>query len=446
MPEGDRILGYLLLQAFLIFLNAVFACAEIAVISANDNKLAKLAAAGNKRARRLQRLTEQPGRFLATIQIGITLVNLLGSAFAAENFSDRITAGFLRLGINISVSVLDTVSIILITLILTYLTVTLGELIPKQIGMRNAEKLALAMSGFIYAVSKLFAPLVWLLTSSANGILKLFGVDPQGDTSENTEEEIRMMADAGIEKGTIGQDEKEMIQNIFEFNDISAGEIMTHRTEVSLLWLDETDEQWEKTINESRHSVYPVCSESPDNVVGILYAKDYFRLKDKSRASVMKNAVFPTVFVPESVRADVLFRNMKKTRNHFAVVLDEYGGMSGIITLNDLLEELVGDIDDDKTEPDEPAPIERIDSHTWRISGSAPVDEVSLQLGVPLPAEEYETFGGMVFGILGAVPPDGSTPEIEEFGLTIKVTEIKGHRLESAVVYVNRQPPQGNES
>jgi len=434
--DSEPILGQLLLQVFLVFLNAIFACAEIAVVTMNDNKLAKLAASGDKRAIRLSKLTAQPARFLATIQIGITLVNLLGSAFAAENFSDRLVGVFQNMGINLSEKVLDTIAVIIITLILTYFTVTLGELVPKRIGMKKSETLALGMSSLIFVVSKIFAPIVWLLTTSANGMLRLLRINPEDEDNNNTEEEIRMMIDAGSEKGTIDPEEKDMIQNIFEFDDLTAGEIMTHRTEVSLLWAEETDEQWEKTIFESKHSVYPICSESPDNIIGVLYTKDYFRLKDKSRENVMKNAVMPAYFVPESVKADVLFRNMKSRRNHFAVVLDEYGGMSGIITMNDLLEQLVGDLEDDSTAPVEQPEIQRIDSNTWLVLGSAPLDEVIKQLGVTLPEEDYDTFGGFVFGILGNIPDDGATPEIEEYGLVIKVQSIKDHRLESALVCV----------
>lgn len=433
MPD-DPILWPLLLQLLLIFLNAIFACAEIAVISMNDNKLAKLMASGDKRAIRLSKLTEQPSRFLATIQIGITLVNLLGSAFAAENFSDRLTKVLVDSGVGISTSVLNTFSLVVITLILTYFTVVLGELVPKRIAMKKADQMALGMSGLIYVISKIFAPVVWLLTVSGNGLIRLFGINPHESEEENTEEEIRMMVDVGSEKGTIQPEEKDLIQNIFEFNDTTAEEIITHRTEVSLLWMDESEEQWAQTINESRHSMYPVCGESVDDVLGVLNAKTYFRLKDKSRFNVMKTAVRPAYFVPESVKADVLFRNMKNSRNHFAVVLDEYGGMSGIITMNDLLEQLVGDLEDDSTTPLEQPPIERIDSQTWMVLGSAPLDVVSEQLGVILPEEDYETFGGLVFGLLGSVPEDGSTPELEQFGLAIKITKITDHRLEKAVV------------
>lgn len=433
-----------LLQFIFILLNAVFAAAEIAVITMNDNKLAKLAASGDKRAIRLAKLTEQPARFLATIQVGITLVSLLSSAVAAQNFSDRLTNGLLNLGLQVPVSVVSAVSVALITIVLTYFTVLLGELIPKRIAMKKAEPFALGMSRLIYALSQVFAPVVWFFTWSANNLLRLFGIDPNSEEDENAEEEIRMLLDAGKEKGTIQPEEQDMIQNIFEFDDISAGEIMTHRTEVSLLWMDETDEQWANTVNESRHSIYPICSESPDNIVGVLYAKDYLRLADKSREEVMQKAVQGAYFVPETVRADLLFRNMKKTRNHFAVVVDEYGGMSGIVTMSDLLEQLVGDLDDDITTPKEAPPIERIDSKTWRIQGTAPLDEVSIQLGIPLPEEEYDTFGGLVFGLLGTVPSDGSTPELEEYGMIIKIKKIKERRLESALVCLmekEEQPP-----
>lgn len=432
--DDFSVIWLLLLQLVFICLNAIFACAEIAVISMNDNKLAKLSASGDKRALRLTKLTEQPAGFLATIQVGITLVNLLSSAVATENFSDRLAASLAGLKINIPMPVVNILSVAIITILLTYFTVLLGELIPKRLAMKKAEQIALGMSGLIYAVSRVFTPAVWLFTVSTNGLLRLLGVDPNSENEENAEEEILMILDAGKQKGTIQPEEQNMIQNIFEFDDISAGEIMTHRTEVSLLWLDETDEQWEQTINESRHSMYPVCSNSPDDIVGVLNVKDYFRLKSRIRDEVMRKAVHPAYFVPESVRADVLFRNMKKSRNHFAVVVDEYGGMSGIITMNDLLEELVGDLDDDISVPAETPPIERIDSKTWRIKGTAPLDDVSKQLGVLLPEDEYDTFGGLVFGLLGNIPCDGSTPELEEYGLNIKVTKIKDRRLESAVV------------
>ncbi len=426
----------LLLQLFLILINAVFASAEISIISINDSKLALLNKSGDKRAQRLSELTEQPARFLATIQVGITLAGFLGSAFAADNFSGLIVNWLIGMGVSMSPSTLNTIVVILITLILSYFTLVFGELVPKQIAMRNAEKLALNLSGLINFLSKIISPIVWFLIKSSNGLLRLMGIDPDSNHEEITEEEIRMMVDVGSEKGSINLSEKEMIHNIFEFDNKDAEDVMTHRTEVSLLWLDETEEQWEKTIHESKHTFYPICDESTDNIIGVLNTKDYFRIKDKNRENILQNAVKPPYLVPETVRTDLLFHNMKKKRNHFAIVLDEYGGMNGIITMSDLLEEIVGDLDDDDSVPLEPPPIERIDSRTWKIQGTAPLRLVSEQLGVILPDEDYDTFGGFVFGLLGAIPEDGSTPQLEVLGMTIKVTQVKEHRLGRAIVYL----------
>ena len=419
-------------QIILIGLNAIFACTEIAVISMNDNKLEKMAVEGNKKAKRLFSLTSQPAKFLSTIQVAITLSGFLGSAFAADNFSEILTDLLVKLGTPIPASI----SVVVITLILSYFTLVFGELVPKRVAMKNPERIALGISAFISGIAKLFAPVVWLLTVSTNGMLRLLGIDPNAEDEEVTEEEIRMMVDAGSEKGTIDIEEKEIIQNVFEFDDLSVGEIATHRTEVSMLWLEESDEQWETTIHESRHSLYPICDESVDNVVGILNAKDYFRLKDKSRDNVMKNAVRPGYFVPDNTKADVLFKNMKKTRHYFAIVLDEYGGMSGIITITDLIQELVGDFDTDSTVMEDGEEIEKIDSSTWKIKGSAPVDEVIKALGVKIEDDECDTFGGFVMGAFGSVPDDGSTFELDIENMHIKVLEIKERRIVKMIVYV----------
>lgn len=437
----NSILLMILLQVVFIALNAVFASAEIAVISMNDSKLAKLAAEGNKRAIRLARLTSQPSRFLSTIQVAITLSCFLGSAFASENFSDMLTDWLLSLGVPIPAKTLNTISMVVITIILSYFTLIFGELVPKRVAMRKAETLALGMATLLSTIAKLCTPIVAFLTLSTNAVLRLLGIDPNAEDDEVSEEEIRMMVDAGSEKGAIDHQEKEFIQNVFEFDDLTAGEIATHRTEITLLWLEESMEDWKNTIYNSRHTLYPICDESADDIVGILNAKDYFRLEDKSRESIMKNAVKPAYFVPENVKADVLFRNMKHTRNNLAVVLDEYGGMSGIITMNDLLEQLVGEFSDDETIEDEILPIEPIDSKTWKIHGSASLDDVSKALGVSLTYEDCDTFNGLVFGALGTVPQDGSVVEVETPELMIKVTDIQDHQVETAIVCLKDPAP-----
>lgn len=432
----DSMLFMILLQVFLILLNAVFACAEIAVISVNDAKLAQLAAAGDRRAVRLARLTSQPARFLATIQVAITLSGFLGSAFAAENFSDRLVSWLVGLGVGVPAATLDAAAVVIITLILSYFTLIFGELVPKRVAMGKAEALALGISGLISAIARLFAPIVWFLTVSTNAVLRLLGIDPNAEEEAVSEEEIRMMVDVGSQKGTIDHEEKQFIQNVFEFDDLTAGEIATHRTDLTILWMEESMEEWAHTIRESRHTRYPVCGESADDVVGILNTQDYFRLTDQSRETVLERAMEPAYFVPERVKADVLFRNMREEGRAMAVVLDEYGGMTGILTLSDLVEQLVGELGQEETE--EPL-IQAVEPGTWKVRGEAPLEEVAQTLGVSLPCREYDTFNGLVFGALAVIPQDGDTVEVETQGLCIQVTHIRNHQVESALVTLARE-------
>ena len=340
----------LILQVVLILLNAVFACAEIAVISAKDAKIAAMAQEGNRRAIRLERLTNQPARFLATIQVAITLSGFLGSAFAADNFSEALVDWMVALGADISPRVLDSIAVVLITLILSYFTLIFGELVPKRLAMKNAEKLALAVSGLVTFISVVFKPIVSLLTASTNGMLRLLRVDPDSEEDVYSEEEIRMMAVAGSQQGTIGEQENAFIQNLFEFDDQRAEEFATHRTKMSVLWADGTTEDWEREIFASRHSLYPVCQETTDRVVGILDIKDYFALPERGAQTAMNTVVKEPYFVPDSIKADVLFKRMRDERIRLAVVLDEYGGVTGIVTLSDLLELLVGELNYCETE------------------------------------------------------------------------------------------------
>ena len=434
--DPDLLLWQLGLQVFLISINAALTCAEIAVISVNEIKLERLSEAGNKKATRLLSLTAQPARLLATTQVGITLAGFLGSAFAANYFSAKIVNWFIQAGINLPITVLRTTSVVTVTLILSYITLVFGELVPKRIALKKAEIIGLRMSGTIYVLSLFMKPLVELLTASTDAILRLLSIDPNEEEEGVTEEEIRIMVDAGSDKGSIDVEEKEFIHNLFDFNDITADEIMTHRTGVSMLWMEESDEEWERTIYESRFSFYPICEDSQDNIVGVLSAKDYFRLRERHRQAIMEQAVKAAQLVPETVRADTLLRNMKKNRNHFAIVMDEYGGMSGVITINDLLEQLVGEMDDDTVGSDEVPELEVVDDRHWRIRGTASLDEVAELLGVDLPYDEYDTFAGMVFGILGHIPEDGSTPELECYGLRVQVLLIQDHRLETALVSI----------
>jgi len=428
-------MGPLILQVVLIALNAIFASAEIAVISMNDTKLQKMAKEGDVRAKRLVALTEQPTKFLSTIQVAITLAGLLGSAFAAENFADALAAAIQGTGVGISAAVLETFAVFVITLILAYFNLVFGELVPKRVGMKKAEGLALGMSGMLTMVSKFFAPLVWLLTASTNGILKLLGINPEDEDETVSEEEIYMMLEVGAEKGTIDREETEWIRNVFAFDDTSVDEVCTHRVDVTALGLEESDEEWKETILQSRFTYYPVYGEDQDDIVGVLNTKGYFRLEDKSRENILAKAVEKPYYVPETMKADVLFHNMKKERKHFAVVLDEYGGLSGVISMHDLMELLVGDLDEDEKE------IVAVGENTWKISGGASLDDVAEELELKLPVEEYDTFGGYIFGELGKIPDDGAKFELEAGGMKIQVEKVENHRIIDTVVSREKAVP-----
>lgn len=440
----DSILFMILLQVILIALNAVFACAEIAIISMNDTKLAKMASDGDKRAVRLAKLTSQPARFLATIQVAITLSGFLGSAFAAENFSGVLVDWVIGLGVPIAPSVLNSIAVILITVILSYFTLVFGELVPKQVAMRKAETIALGLSGMISSISRVFAPLVNLLTASTNGILRLLGIDPNAEEENVSEEEIRMMVDVGSEKGTIDHQEREFIQNVFEFDDLSAEDLVTHRTEVIMLDLEDPMDVWVETISNTRYSLYPVCEGSADNIVGVLSAKDYFRLEDRSRESVMENVVSSAYFVPDTVKADVLFRNMKQERHKLAIVMDEYGGMTGIVTINDLVEQLVGELGSDEEE-EKIVQLEVLSEGKWKVHGSILLEELAEEIGVPLPCEEYDTLNGLIFDALGSIPEDGADIEVEAAGISIQITEIVNHQVETAIVSLLETTEEDND-
>ena len=426
----------LLLQIILIALNAVFASAEIAVLSINEMKLERMAEQGNQRAKRLFRLVKEPARFLATIQVAITLSGFLGSAFAADNFSEPLVDWILSLGVKISRTTLDACSVIVITLILSYFTLVFGELVPKRIAMKRSEQLALGISGLVSGISVIFKPLVSFLSISTNFVLRLCGIDPNEEEDQVSEEEIRMLVDVGSEKGAIAHQEKEFIQNVFEFNDTMIENIATHRTDVVMLWTEDDMDSWKETIHNSRHTRFPICEGSPDHVIGVLNTKEYFRTADKSRENILRTAVHTPYFVLETTRADVVFKNMKLTKHSMAIVIDEYGGMTGIVTLSDLIEELVGDLSDEFSDDKGSEPeLKRINDGIWRIRGNIELCVLEETLGQKLISSEFDTLTGLVFDELGIIPEDGERDiEIEIQNLQIQIKCIKDHQIEEAII------------
>ena len=441
---NDPIFWQLLLQLVLILINAFFSCSEIAIIAINDAKLRRMAESGEKRAVALAKLVKQPARFLATIQVGITLAGFLGSAFAAENFADRITAALASAGAKMDPGALHTLILIVITLILSYFTLVLGELVPKRIAMKKPEPIALAVAHVIYFFSKIATPLVWLLTASTNGLLRLLRINPQAEENQVTEEEIRIMVDLGEEKGAIAREEGEMIDNVLELSEKTAVELMTPRTDLEVLWLEDPPEKWEETIFSTNHSRYPVCGEDMDEVVGVLHVRDYFKnLRDKKPVS-LKDLLRPAYLVPETVPADILLREMKLNKTHMAIVVDEYGGTSGVVTLEDLLEEIVGDIEDEHD--DEGPDIVPLGGGRWRARGSTDLASLSEAVGFDLPEGDYDTLGGLIYSRLTSIPEDGAHPEEDIAGLHIRVEELADHRVEWAeIVKKTAQPDEDKQ-
>jgi len=432
----DPIWPQLILQFVLILVNAFFAATELAVVSLNENRLRRDAEAGDKKSKRLLRIVEQPTQFLSTIQIAITLAGFLGSAFAADSFAGPITRWLVDdLQVTgISEKTLNTLAVIVITIILSYFTLVLGELVPKRIAMKKPEGVARFACGVVTFFAAFLRPITWLLTVSTNGLLRLFGIDPNAEEEEVSEDEIRMMVDIGEEKGAIEAGEKEMIENIFEFNNQSAEDIMIHRTDMEVIWLDDSPEQILARIEETGLSRFPVCEEDADDVKGILNTRDYLINAQKEQPLPLAELLRPAYFVPESVQTDILFRNMQNTKTHMAIVVDEYGGTSGLVTMEDLLEQIVGNIYDEFDPMDE-TEILPLGENRWRIAGSTDIESIAEALGIDLPEDdEYDTLGGMILDSLSAVPEDGSTPALDIAGLHIEVQEIKDRRIEWAVV------------
>ncbi|MFH1512652.1 MAG: hemolysin family protein [Bacillota bacterium] len=431
----DPIGSHLLLQFVLILINAFFAATEIAVISINENKVRKQAEEGDKKAALMLRLAESPSDFLSTIQVCITLGGFLASAFAASNIASRIARSMVAGGFTlISEQALGTLSMIVVTIVLSYFTLVLGELAPKRIAMQNPEKVARLTSRVIIVVQVIFKPIVWLLSVSTNGLLRLMRINPHPDRNIITEEEIRLMVDIGGEKGTIQEDEREMIENIFEFNNITAEYVMVHRMDVVAIHVEDTFEDILKTIRESGLSRFPIYDEDIDDIIGILNTRDFLLNAHDEHKKTMRELLRPAYLVPETVQADVLFRNMQRQKVHMAVVVDEYGGMSGIVTMEDLIEEIVGNIYDE-FDPTEENDIVQIGDNLWRCDGSVELETLADALDIELPLdEEYDTLGGMVFSCFNTIPEDGSTPEVDIYGLHIKVEAIHEHRLEKALV------------
>ena len=420
-------LSQLIVLVILIFLNAFFAASEIAFISLNDAKVEKQAKEGNKKAGQIEKMLKTPSKFLATIQIGITLAGFLSSAFASDTFAEKLAPMLYQLMPFINLGVWKSISIILITIILSFFTLVFGELVPKRLAMKNYEKIAFGTIGVIRVISIVTSPFVKFLTFVTNTISKLFGVG-ENDEESITEEEIKMMVDQGEEKGTIKEEEKELINNVFEFNDITVSEIMRHRKDIFAVDINiSTDELIDELSKEEyRYSRIPVYDETIDEIKGILYVKDVLKNINKKSFKV-KNVVKDAYFVSQNRLINEVFKEMQKNKMQIAIIVDEYGGTAGLITMEDILEELVGDIYDEYDEVEKE--FERIDENTYLLAGNVPIYDVNKILNADIPEGDYDTISGFLLEELGRIPEEQETPIIETQKVTYKIEEYEDKRI-----------------
>ncbi len=417
----------ILILVILILINAFFAASEIAFISLNDAKIDKQAKEGNKKAVQIQKMLKNPSAFLATIQIGITLAGFLSSAFASDAFASELAPVLNKLMPFFSVYVWNTISIILITIILSFFTLVFGELVPKRLAMKNYEKISFATIGFIRTLSMVTLPFVKFLTFVTNKVSKLFGVS-ENEEETVTEEEIRMMIDQGKEKGTIEEQEKELLNNVFEFDDITVSEIMRHRKDIFAVDINTNIEELMQEIlkEEYRYSRIPVYDETIDEIKGILYVKDILKNINKKNFKI-KNIVHEPYFVPQSKMINDLFKEMQQHKTQMAIILDEYGGTAGLITMEDILEELVGEIYDEYDDVE--AEYEKIDENTYLISGSMTINDVNKLLDAEIPEGDYDTISGFLQDELDRIPEEEENPIIETEKVTYRIEEYEDKRI-----------------
>ena len=442
-----NIASQILLQIVFILLNAFFAGSEIAFLSLSQIKLSKKAEDGDKTAAALLKVGANPNTFLSGIQVAITLSGFLSAAFGTENFSgylDDFMLGTLHLPL--PAGVVSVLSTVLVTVIISFFSIAFGEMVPKRIAMQKPMMFAVPALHVLRVVSVVFAPMFALLNVCTNGTLRLMGMKVEAEEGVASEEDLRLMVESSGEQGTIDQDEQEWIENVFDFNDMTASSAMTPEPDVTAFSLDEDPEEILKAIRETGLSRYPVYEDDDVNdICGILNARDFLLNLQEENPRPLKELLRPAYFVPESVHADQLFKDMQAQKQHLAVVVDEYGGTAGVITIEDLLEEIVGDIFDE-FDPAEPQELTEMGKGMWRVAGSMRVEEFAEALDFELPEDrDYDTVAGLILSCLPSIPEDGTTPSVEVCGLQFDVQTIEDRKLLWAMVHKITPPPQAED-
>lgn len=436
MDNGSaNVFSDMLLIAALIVINAFFSASEIAIVSLNKNKISLMAKEGDRKAEMILNLTGQPGKFLATIQIGITLAGFLASASAAVSISSLMAGALRGLKVPFITSAADKIALILVTIILAFITLVLGELLPKRLALQNAEKIAMFSIKPIVFISRVAAPFVKILTLSTGFFVRLLGGKIEDMEEKVTEEEIRLMINVGEESGVINETEREMINGIFEFDDTLAREVMTPRTNVFAIDINTPSQELIVSIVEEQYSRVPVYESDIDNIIGILYLKDIFAyiIKNNTHEVPVRELLRPAYFVPESKNIDTLFRELQRSKNHMAILIDEYGGFAGILSIEDLMEEIVGNISDEYDE--DVKEIERVDPNTYIVNGLTSIDDINDELHLELPEENFDTIGGFVLDLLGRIPSEDEDHVVEFDKIVFKVEKVSEKRIEKIKIY-----------
>lgn len=421
----------------LVALSMIFTCCEQSTVATNDSKLKKLVDEGNKKARRLTNFLDGNSKtFVASMQfINCLLLISIGACSMLLYFAD-LTGYFINIGMIFVVA--SILAFLIIELLTTLVYLILGILVPKGIASKYAENMAVSFTSLSIFATYVCMPFIMIPSFISKTLLKILGVRASDFEEDVTEEEIRMMVDIGSESGVIDNDEKKMIHNIFELDDKPVEDIMTHRMDAVILWIDDDLNKWEKIINDTNHTRYPVCGNAIDDIVGVVNSRDFYKFLLKDRNGDIKTILREPYFVPETIKADEMFSQMQDKNAHFAIVLDEYGGFCGIVTQEDLIEEIVGELYSEYDEPEEEREIIKLsDSEkTWLIKGSAEIEDVAEELNISIPDDEYNTFAGLILDELGTVPADGETPELIYDRLKITVTKILDHRIDETIVTV----------
>lgn len=437
MDSGPEVYFQIIILILLTLINAFFAASEMAIVSMDKKKLLTLSEQGDKRAIKVEKLLKEPSRFLSTIQVGITFAGFFTSASAAVGLSAKF-GKFLE---DLSIPFAHRVSFVLITIILAFFSLVFGELVPKRIALQNAERFALFSVGTINFVYKIMSPFVYLLSLSTNIVLKLFSIPTTGVEAQVTLEEIKSIVEVGQEQGIINPTEREMIDGVISFDDILAEEVMTARTEVFMIDIDDPDEDF-KTLMEMRYSRIPVYEDDIDNIIGILYIKDFFleAYRVGFKNVNIRNILRPAYFIPERKNINDLFIELKNSRNQMAVLIDEYGGFTGIVTMEDLIEEVMGEIDDEYDKKTNPA-IKKIDDRHFIATGACDIEDVNdvCKLKLDENTEDYDTLGGMLMYLLGYIPNDGEKLTVEDNGVVYNILSIHEHRVKKVRITLPKE-------